>query len=89
LTAAQGRTLLASLPEAPEGLTYICIGPNVWGSAKVASSAAKRAREEGGGKGPYIIHLVNGGAEVDCVSGNLYYAKSTTGLQLGIARFKQ
>jgi dihydroxyacetone kinase len=88
LSAAQGRKLLAALPDASKGLVYICIGANCWGQALNAKLAAERARSEGSA-GEYIIHAVGNGAEVDQVNGTLYYNSKVAGTQVGIARFKQ
>jgi hypothetical protein len=88
LSIRAGKALLAQQPPAPEGLTYYVIGPYVWGKAPTAVKAAKIARDDGG-KGTYILHLVNKEAEVSEVDGTLYYNSKAKGIKLGIATFQQ
>lgn len=88
LSIRAGQILLKQQEPAPEGLSYIVIGPYCWGKAKTAVQAAQIARSEGG-KGTYILHLVNSGAEIDGVSGTLYYNSKQEGIKVNIASFRQ
>jgi hypothetical protein len=88
LSIRAGKILLAQQSPAPKGLSYIVIGPYCWGKAPTAIEAAKIARGEGS-SGTYILHLVNSTAEIDQVSGTLYYNKATEGIKVNIASFRQ
>lgn len=88
LTIRAGKLLLASLPDATEGLTYCCIGANCWGKNKNATKAAINARKEGD-SGEYVIHLINEDCEIDPLEGTLYYNSKTPNIKLSIARFRQ
>lgn len=84
LKATHTKADLAGIHEAPEGMAYFAIGANCWGKSKSALQAMTNARRNGS-RGLYVLHLVNEGAEVDCVDGTLYHNSATPGLNLNMA----
>jgi hypothetical protein len=88
LNIAEGKSLLASLPDAPQGLCYVAIGAYCWGKSPNAKKAAENARSNGSA-GPYAIHLVNKECDIDSVDGTLYYNSKAEGIKLNIAHFRQ
>ena len=88
LNIKQGKIFLENLQDSPDGLMYYCVGPYCWGRDKNALKSAKNARYNGG-KGIYSIHLVNNTAEVDSISGGIYYNSKLDGVKINIMSFKQ
>lgn len=75
------RRQIRELPDAPDGLKWFAVGPCCWGKSSSAHKALEIARSEGG-RGRYLLHLVNDYAEVDPVSGTLRYNSQTPGIRI-------
>lgn len=88
LTIKDGKTLLASLPDATAGLQYYVVGAYCWGRDINAVKAAKHARSWGS-KGSYTIHLMNDTAKVDSIDGTVWHNSKFPGVKPNIAHFKQ
>lgn len=79
---------IADLPDAEYGRTWCCVGPSCWGRAISARRAIKPARLAGGGRGYYVLHLVNADAMVN-QTGTLQYDKDAPGIRLNVAVWRR
>lgn len=79
------RAELLALPRAPEGLSYIAIGPYCWGRSPDAVKALDCARREGAA-GVFTLSLFNSDCEVDQVNGGVYYNSKLPGVRPNIGK---